>query len=58
MKENKISYIELSIQLHGCVEKNKEQILISEINTFLREKLNPDFASDIEVSIEEHTPLN
>ncbi len=44
-----VSYVELVVQLHGCVENPSE--FTQELNSWLKIKLTPDFDADITVEI-------
>ena len=56
IRDHSVSYVELSIQLHGCVAD--PEILVKELDTWLRNRLPHDYDSDIEVERVEYPPLH
>jgi len=46
-----IPYIEFLVALHGCVEDDKVEDIKKELKAWLREKLKPDYDSDIDVEL-------
>jgi hypothetical protein len=50
---NVLSFVELTVQLHSCVEKPEQLAL--ELEELLRSELAIDYDSDIEVYISETT---
>lgn len=54
--KNIVSYVEYSIQLHSCIERNRVLTLQDEIEQFIRDKLETlDFESDVKVYLENRT---
>lgn len=51
LRKTHVPYIGLDIQLHGCVKDPEE--LIQDLHQWLKNKLNPDYESDIQVEISE-----
>lgn len=43
------TFVELTIQLHSCVED--EEKLVKDLKKFLIEKLNPDYELNIDIEI-------
>lgn len=52
-RDTSIPYVELEVQLHGCVPKGKLAGVIEAIKSDLVKLLKPDFTGDIEVTLQD-----
>ncbi|RDJ35122.1 MAG: hypothetical protein DWQ19_09820 [Crenarchaeota archaeon] len=51
LREESIPYVKYSVHLHGCIKEPNQ--IAQKIQSWLKNQLNPDYDSDIEVEIDE-----
>lgn len=52
-RDTAIPYVELEVQLHGCVPKDKLTGVMEAIKSYLSKLLEPDFSDDIDVTLQD-----
>lgn len=52
-RDTSVPYVELEVQLHGCVPKGKLTGVIEAIKSDLVKLLEPDFSDDIDVTLQD-----
>jgi hypothetical protein len=56
-RKNCIPYVKIELSLFGCIEDGQAQNFLNNLKNHLIQELQPDFKSDIELSIVESAGL-